>query len=287
MTTAAKSAAARFAVITGGCALYALAFCWFYAPARLSMGGFTGLAQVICIFAPSLPVGLLVAALNLPLFFLIWKKTGRDWLIGSLYATAVSSLFIDLLPRLVSFQALDPFLAAIYGGITVGVACGLMLRQSATVGGTELAARLLRLRMQQLSIGTLCSLMDGAIVLAYAAAFRNISQALYAILSLIIISFVMDRVVYGSTARVACIISERYEELAAQLLSADRGITLLDGEGGFHRRCTKVILCAADKNQLPAIKRLVQQTDPQAFVIVYDAHEILGRGFRSYQTGGV
>lgn len=282
-----KTAAMRYTVITGACALYALAFCWFYAPAHLSMGGFTGLAQVVCVFAPSLPVGVQVTVLNLPLFFLVWKKVGRDWLVASLYATAVSSLFIDLLPRFITFQALEPILAAIYGGIVVGISCGLMLRQSATVGGTELAARLLRLRFQRFSIGTLCSLTDGMIVLAYAAAFRDISRALYAILSLVIISLAMDRVVYGSSAKVACIISDHYEKLAEKLLSMDRGVTLLDGEGGFTHRGTKVILCAAGKGQLPTIKGLVQQVDPQAFVIVYDAHEVLGKGFGSYQTGGV
>lgn len=277
----------QYIIITVGCGLYALAFCWFYEPNCLSMGGFTGLAQVVCAFIPSLPIGIQVLALNLPLFFLIWKKAGRDWLAASLYATAVSALFIDLLSRFCTFHALEPILASIYGGIAVGISCGLMLRQSATVGGTELAARLLRLRFEKFSIGTLCCLLDGLIVIAHALVFRDISRALYAIISLTIISFTMDRVVYGSNAKTACIISEHYAEIAEELLAMERGVTLLSGEGGFTHRDTKVILCAFGRGQIVEIKRLVQRIDPDAFVIVYNAYEVLGSGFGSYQAGSV
>ena len=107
----------RFAQITLGCALYALGFCWFYAPNQMCMGGFTGLAQVIGLFIPEFPVGVQVLLMNLPLFFLIWKKVGRDWLMASLYAVLVSSLFIDLLDQLVTFPPIEPVLACVYGGL--------------------------------------------------------------------------------------------------------------------------------------------------------------------------
>ena len=135
----------RYAQITAGCGLYALGFCWFYAPNQICMGGFTGLAQVISFLVPQIPIGMQVLVMNLPLFFLIWKKVGRDWLIASLYAMLASSVFIDLLNQWIIFRPMDPVLASIYGALFVGIGCGLMLRQNATVGGTNLAARLLRL----------------------------------------------------------------------------------------------------------------------------------------------
>jgi Uncharacterized conserved protein len=234
----------RYAQITLGCALYALGFCWFYAPNQLCMGGFTGLAQVISLFLPQIPIGVQVLLMNLPLFFLIWKSVGRDWFIASLYAMVVSSLFIDLLDKTVTFQAIEPVLACVYGAVLVGAGCGLMLRQNATVGGTNLAARLLRLRLERVSIGTLCSLLDGLIVVMHVIAFRNLSHCLYAVASLYLISLIMDRVVYGGKqSKVACIISDRHEELTAALLEMHRGITLLDGEGGFTHQAHKVILC--------------------------------------------
>ena len=163
-----------------------------------------------------------------------------------------------------------------------------MLRQSATVGGTNLAARLLRLKLEQVSIGTLCSLLDGLIVVLHFIAFRNLSHCLYAVASLYLISLIIDRVVCGGRqSKMACIISDRYEELTAALLEMNRGITLLDGEGGFTHKSHKVLLCAFARNQIIELKKRVQQVDPDAFIIVYDVNEVLGKGFSAYQPGGV
>lgn len=278
----------RYAQITLGCGLYALGFCWFYAPNQLCMGGFTGLAQVTSLLVTQVPIGIQVLVMNLPLFFIMWKKIGNDWLVASMYAMLVSSLFIDLLDRLVVFQPIEPVLACVYGAVLVGGGCGLMLRQSATVGGTNLAARLLRLKLEQVSIGTLCSLLDGLIVVLHVIAFRNMSHCLYAVASLYLISLIMDRVVYGGRqSKVACIISDRHEELTDVLLEMHRGITLLDGEGGFTHQTRKVILCAFAKNQIIELKKRVQQVDPDAFIIVYDVNEVLGKGFGAYQPGSV
>lgn len=252
------------------------------------MGGFTGFAQVISLLLPQVPIGILVLLMNLPLFFLIWKNIGRDWFIASLYAMMTSSLFIDLLDRLVTFQPIEPILACVYGAVLVGGGCGLMLRQSATVGGTNLAARLLRLKLEQVSIGTLCSLLDGLIVMLHFIAFRNLSHCLYAVASLYLISLIIDRVVCGGRqSKMACIISDRHEELTAALLEMNRGITLLDGEGGFTHQSHKVLLCAFARNQIIELKKRVQQVDPDAFIIVYDVNEVLGKGFSAYQPGGV
>ena len=278
----------RYVQITFGSVLYALGFCWFYAPNKLCMGGFTGFAQVISLLLPQVPIGILVLLMNLPLFFLIWKNIGRDWFIASLYAMMTSSLFIDLLDRLVTFQPIEPILACVYGAVLVGGGCGLMLRQSATVGGTNLAARLLRLKLEQVSIGTLCSLLDGLIVVLHFIAFRNLSHCLYAVASLYLISLIIDRVVCGGRqSKMACIISDRYEELTAALLEMNRGITLLDGEGGFTHQSHKVLLCAFARNQIIELKKRVQQVDPDAFIIVYDVNEVLGKGFSAYQPGGL
>ena len=278
----------RYVQITLGSVLYALGFCWFYAPNKLCMGGFTGFAQVISLLLPQVPIGILVLLMNLPLFFLIWKNIGRDWFIASLYAMMTSSLFIDLLDRLVTFQPIEPILACVYGAVLVGGGCGLMLRQSATVGGTNLAARLLRLKLEQVSIGTLCSLLDGLIVVLHFIAFRNLSHCLYAVASLYLISLIIDRVVCGGRqSKMACIISDRHEELTAALLEMNRGITLLDGEGGFTHQSHKVLLCAFARNQIIELKKRVQLVDPDAFIIVYDVNEVLGKGFSAYQPGGV
>ena len=204
----------RYALITVACGLYALGFNWFFVPNRFTVGGFTGVAQIINHFLPMLPVGIVALVLNIPLFILGWRKIGRDLLISSLYATAVSSLMIDVLASLYTFPAMDPILACIYGGIVVGIGCGMLLHESATTGGTEMAARLLKLKFQGLSIGSLCLALDVAVTLGYALCFRDLSRAMYGIVALYILSLLIDRVVYGpNAAKVAYIISEQYEAI--------------------------------------------------------------------------
>lgn len=278
----------RYALITVACGLYALGFNWFFVPNRFTVGGFTGIAQIINHFLPMLPVGIVALVLNIPLFILGWRKIGRDLLISSLYATAVSSLMIDVLASLYTFPAMDSILACIYGGIVVGIGCGVLLHESATTGGTEMAARLLKLKFQGLSIGSLCLALDVAVTLGYALCFRDLSRAMYGIVALYILSLLIDRVVYGpNAAKVAYIISEQYEAITRELLQLDRGVTLLEGKGAWSGKDKRVILCAFGRRQIIPVKKLVQAVDPNAFVIVCDAHEILGEGFGTYDPTGL
>ncbi len=278
----------RYAIITLACALYAVGFNWFFVPNHLTIGGFTGLAQIINYFLPMLPVGTIALVLNIPLFILGWRKIGRDLLISSLYATAVSSLMIDLLTTLHTFDTMDPILAGVYGGIVAGAGCGLLLYESATTGGTEMAARLLKLKFQGLSIGSLCLVLDVAVTAGYALCFRDMTRAMYGIIALYIISLVIDRVVYGPNAsKVAYIISEEHETITRELLRLDRGVTLLPGKGAWSGKEKQVILCAVGRRHIIPVKKLVQSVDPHAFVIVCDAHEVLGEGFGRYDPTGL
>ena len=283
-----KGIVGQYAMITLSCALYAVGFNWCFDPNHLSVGGFTGVAQIINFFIPQAPIGTIIVVLNLPLFILSWKKVGRQWLYATLYATLVSSGMIDLLAGVYTFRPMEPMLAAIYGGVIVGLGCGLMLRYSATTGGTELAARLLKLKFPGLSIGTLCLSIDAIVVISYAAVFRDLTQALYAMVALFIISKVMDRVVYGGNgAKMAYIISEQYEAITAKLLELDRGVTLLEGRDGISCSPKNVILCAFSRAQIVSIKSIVKQADPDAFIIVCDAYEILGEGFGVNRPDGL
>ena len=278
----------KYSIITLGCAVYAVGFCWCCVPGHLSIGGFTGIAQVINVFIPSLPVGIMTLVMNVPLFILGWKLLGKSVLISSLYAMAVSSLMIDGINAVFTFPALEPILAAVYGGILCGGAFGLMLRQDATTGGTELAARLLKLKVQQLPIGKLCLAIDLIVILAYSLTFRQLTQALYSIAALYICTTVMDKVVYGgNAAKLAYIISPRHEEITRRLLELDLGVTLLDGTGAYCHRSTEVIMCAFSRSYIIPVKKLVQQIDPDAFIIVCDTHEILGEGFGTYDPTGL
>ena len=187
----------KYGFITLCCVPYAVAFNWFYVPNGLTCGGFTGIAQIINHFLPIAPVGAVAFLLNLPLFLLGLKRHGRGFLLSSLYAVAVSSLFVDLLAAVWTFQPTEPLLACIYGGVTLGAALGGLLRYETTTGGTELAARLLLPRFPHLPIGKICLVMDLAVITAYALAFRSVLNALYGGVALYLTTVVMDMVIYG------------------------------------------------------------------------------------------
>ena len=168
-------------------------------------------------------------------------------------------------------------------GVLLGLSVGLMMLKSATTGGTELLARLLKYKLHGLSIGRLCMIIDVLVVLAYAVAFGNLNNALYGIIAMYICSLAMDMVVYGQTnAKMAYIISDRSQEITQWLLDRDMGVTLLQGRGAFTGDEKKVVLCAFKRSQIVPIKAAVTQIDPNAFIIVCEAHEVLGEGFGEY-----
>ncbi len=283
-----KKTLREYAVVTFGCALFALGFCWCCVPVHLSVGGFTGIAQVLNHYFPFLSVGITTLVLNVPLFILGLKLLGKRLLISSLYAMAVSSLMIDGLNALYAFPAMDPVLAAVFGGVLCGASIGIMFRCGATTGGTELGARLLKLKLQQLPVGKLCLIIDLVVIITYSLAFHQLTPALYSAVMLYISTTVMDKVVYGGkAAKMAYIISPKHEQIARRLLELDLGVTFLNGTGAYNRNTTEVILCAFSRNYIIPVKMLVQQIDPDAFIIVCDTREILGEGFDSYDPMGL
>ena len=288
MNRVAKQYVLPYLWITLASAVYAVGFNWCYEPNQIGFGGITGVGQIINHILPWAPIGTVVIILNIPLFLLGWKLLGGHLLVSSLYSMFISSIFIDILHMLHTFEPMEPILGCIFGGVIMGGSLGVVFLQGATTGGTELAARLLKLKFPGLSIGTLCLSIDAIVVISYAAVFRDLTQALYAMVALFIISKVMDRVVYGGNgAKMAYIISEQYEAITAKLLELDRGVTLLEGRGGFSGRPKNVILCAFSRAQIVSIKSIVKQADPDAFIIVCDAYEILGEGFGVNRPDGL
>lgn len=281
-----KTTLRRYAIISLGCLIYALAFNWCYAPNDIAYGGFTGVAQIINSLGGFLPVGTLVFFLNLPVFFLGWKLLGGQLLVSSLYAMTLSSFLIDLLDRLVSFSPMDPLLACIYGGAILGVSLGLILGQGATTGGTDLLARLLKLPLPWLPMGKLLLALDLVVICTCALVFQNLNTALYGLVALYLSTTVMDMVLYGlDTAKVAFIITSCPEQVAQALTQdLERGVTILQGEGAWSGESRQVLMCAFKQRQIVSMKQRVKDLDPDAFLIVCNTHEVLGNGFRRYHS---
>ena len=271
--------------ITIGSLIHAVGFNWCYVPNQIGFGGITGVGQILNVFLPVLPVGMAVILLNLPLFLLGWRLLGGRLLVSSLFATVVSSLAIDLLSALYTFHPMDPLLGCIFGGVLIGASLGIILLQNATTGGTDLIARLLKLKFSWLPMGKLLMAVDLAVIVATAIVFRRFESALYGLVALYISSIVMDMFLYGTDhAKVAYIISDRHEAITQAIVhDMDRGVTILHGEGAYTGAQKQVLLVAFKQRQIVSLKRVVRELDPNAFLIVCEAHEVLGNNFRSYQ----
>lgn len=283
-----KKQLTSFLVITLGAAIFALGFVWCYQPNSLASGGVTGLAQIVHHLFPAIPVGVTVIVLNIPLFILGWKFIGGKMLLGSLWAMFISSVFVDLL-SLRTWQPMEPMLACIFGGLTMGLSLGLIFQQGSTTGGTDLAARLLKLKLAWLPMGKLLMAVDLIVIVLVSVVFRRLTSMLYSLVALYIATLVIDGVLYGmDTAKVAYIISDRNEAISQALVhELNRGVTILHGEGAYTGTEKRVLMCAFKQREIAAIKAAVKEIDPDAFLIVCNAHEVLGEGFRAYRKNDI
>lgn len=275
-----------YLVIAASCLLYAFAFNCFFRANSVAMGGFTGIVQVINYYLPWVPVGSTALLMNIPLLIIGVKKMGWPILFSTVFATFVSNLMIDGMDMLYHFEAMDPLLASLYGGVLLGIALGAMMRKTATTGGTELAARLLKFKIPQLSIGKICLVIDVAVVLLYAVSYGQIDNALYGIIAMYVSSVAMDMVVYGSVnAKLAIIVSDKQAAITEKLMAMGMGATILQGKGAWTGNDKRVLMCAAKPAKVAAIKTAVMAVDPEkAFVIVCDAREVLGEGFGEFSA---
>jgi len=269
--------------------IYAIAFDWLFNPNEISMGGLTGIAQIINHYVPFLPVGAMVVVLNVPLFILGVKFQGFHLLWSSLFAMVVSSVLMDVLPAFVTFHPMeDQMVACIFGGALLGLSMGLMLWVGATTGGTELAASLLKRKFAHIQIGRICLIIDVLVIILYAAAFRDLNTALYAGIALFISSVAMDAVIYGRrSSKLAFIITDKGKEMMDTLLKQNLGITQIKAKGAFSQNEKTVLLCAFKPSSIGRIKAAVIEQDPDSFVIVCDAKDVFGEGFAECDLNGL
>ncbi|MBQ4641198.1 MAG: YitT family protein [Oscillospiraceae bacterium] len=266
-----------------GCALFGLGFNLFLVPNGLNAGGISGLAMILVHILKTGTVGGITLIMNLPLFALGGLKIGKKFFWGSLVGMALSSVFLDLF-ALLPIPNTEPLIAALYGGVVCGIGLGMVFTSGVSTGGSDIIVRLLKLRYQNVPIGTISIIFDLCVVVLTGLVFWDIALSLYSGVAIFITGQVIDAVVYRfDYSKVALIITKQYE-LIAQSISdkLERGATYLHGEGTYSREQTKVVLTAVKKQQLAELKALVVEIDPDAFIIVQEAHQVLGDGFSRY-----
>ena len=266
-----------------GSFIFALGFDLFLSPNDLNPGGISGLAVIIVELLGIGSVGTLSILINLPLFALGGIKIGKRFFVGSLIGMVTSSVLIDLMANIPVPQN-EPLLGALYGGVVCGAGLGMVFMAGTSTGGSDILVRLLKLRYRNVPIGQISMSFDLVVVVLTGLVFHDITKALYTGVTVYICGKVIDAMVYRfDYTKVALIISKEYDEIARQIgLKLDRGATFLHGEGSYSHNPTKVVLAAIKRQQLAELKELVTRIDPDAFIIVQEAHQVLGDGFSRY-----
>lgn len=271
-----------------GSAVFAFGFSIFLEPNNINTGGVSGLAQAVAQVIGIGNVGLLSMLLNLPLFLAGGVRVGKRFFFGSLIGMVVSGVLIDAFAAF-SIGFHDPLVSGIYGGLLCGLGIGMVFVAGTSTGGSDILVRLLKLHYRNVPIGTISTVFDALVVILTGFVFHDISRAMYSGIAVFVTGQVMDIVVYRfDYSKVALIISDRPDEIATDVAQKlDRGVTFLDGHGYYSRQDKKVILTVVKKGQLAELKELVMERDKDAFVIVQEAHQVLGDGFSRYSRDGL
>lgn len=266
-----------------GCALFAVGLDLFLMPGGMNAGGLSGLAMILVHLLGFGTVGVVTALMNVPLFILAGIKIGRKFFLGSFLGMAFSSLFIDLFANLPTLQV-EPLIGALYGGLICGAGLGFVFAAGVSTGGSDIIVRLIKYKWRHVPIGIISTCFDAVVALLTGIVYRDISSALYSGIAIFVAGKVIDVVVYSfDYSKVVLIITARYEEVAQAISDKlARGATYLHGEGSYSRKPTKVVLTAVKKQQVADLKQLVVELDPNAFIIVQEAHQVLGDGFIHY-----
>jgi uncharacterized membrane-anchored protein YitT (DUF2179 family) len=273
-----------YVLIIVGVVLQAVAFLLFLIPAELAAGGVSGAAQIINSFT-GWPIGMMVLIANIPLFFLGWRFLGgHRFFIRTIIASVLFSVVLDSLtfafPAFAKGVTDDLWLNALYGAILGGIGGALVLRAQATSGGTEILARLIS-RRYGISLTQSYMYTDALVVFLSGLAF-SWTQALYALLVVYVWGVVTDFVLEGqSVVRAATIITDKPDEVGKKVLDElARGVTAWPGKGMYSGEGKQVLYCVVSRAEVAQLKTLIHEADPGAFVVIGQAHEAFGEGFK-------
>ena len=281
MKQSARTWALDILAFVFGSAMVAAGLVLFTIPNDIAPGGVSGLATALAYFTP-VSVGIWTLILNVPLVALAWWKLGFRPLIKTIVSTLLLSAFIELFLRVLPPYSNNILLASVLGGVLCGAGMGIIFVRGATTGGTDLVSLMLSRVFPNTSVGSLLLIVDATVVVFAVLVFRNIEVALYSIVTIFATTRTIDAIMQGvDHAKVIYIVTERGEDILA-LLADDlgRGVTVLQGRGGYTKRDKHVLMLVTRRNSFAQTLKAVKQIDKQAFIFVTDATEVHGEGFK-------
>ncbi|MEF2920067.1 MAG: YitT family protein [Acutalibacteraceae bacterium] len=269
-------------LMLAGSLLFAVAVDMFMAPNDVVAGGLTGISTMLN-HLYGLPIGITTLIINIPLF--IWGaiENGRKYLIKTIIGTVMSSLMVDFLADYIPTYTGERTLAALFGGLIMGLGLGLIIYGGGSTGGTDIISKNLRNHFPFLSIGTIIIIAGLFVIVATMIIYGSIESGLYSVIVIFISSKVIDTTIYGlshDNGEVMFIMSSQYDDISKAIMNeVHRGVTLLDAQGGYTGKESKTIMCAVRPSQVYKVKSIASSIDKSAFIIVTKAEIIDGAGF--------
>lgn len=278
----------RKAIVDGagtviGAAIMAIGVSSFLLPNQLSTGGFSGIAT-ITYYLFNIPMGAMILILNIPMFIFSGVKIGKEFFIKSLIGTASLSFFIDVFDKYKPVTT-DRFLACVYGGVIIGIGTAIILKVGSSTGGTELITNLIKSYKPTISMSKYLTMIDIIIVAVNVFVFREIEIGLYSAIAIYLYGKMIDIVFEGVYyTKLLFIISDKSEEISNEIeMNIKRGVTGLYGKGMYSGNDKLVLICAASRWDISKIKVLAKRIDKRCFIVVANAREVLGEGFKNEQ----
>ena len=263
-----------------GSAIMAFGISSFLLPNQLSSGGFAGIAT-ITYYLLNIPMGALTFALNIPLFLFAGYKIGKEFFLKSIIGTTSLSIFIDVMDKYPPVTT-DRFLACIYGGVIIGIGTAIILKAGASTGGTELITNLIKTYNSHITMSKYLMLLDMIIIGLNVIFFKEIEIGLYSVIAIYLYGQLVDIIFEGiHYTKLLFIISDKNEEISKAIThDVKRGVTGLYGKGMYSNNNKMVLICAASRGDIAKIKNLAKQIDERCFIVVANAREVLGEGFK-------
>ena len=268
------------AVIAAGAVLMGIALSVFMVPFKIAPGGVSGLATVLH-YLTGLRVSVLIPLINIPIFIIGIIRLERDSIVKSVFGTVVLSIATEtaaILPPPTS----DPLISAVFGGAVMGIGISAVLSRGGTTGGTDILVLVIRRSFSEVSVGRLYLLIDGAVIAMAGFAFSSGEVIFYSAVSLVVSTYMTDAALEGlNLARLVYIISDSNREICDRIYAElKRGVTGLNSVSMYSGRSGRILMCVIRKGQLSKLKKIIQDIDKDAFVIICDAKEVMGSGFK-------
>ena len=263
-----------------GSAIMAVGVSSFLLPNQLSSGGFSGVAT-ITYYLLKIPMGAMIMALNIPLFLFAGYRLGKEFFIKSLIGTFSLSIFIDILDKYPPITS-DRFLACIYGGAIIGIGTAVILRVDSSTGGTELIANIIKTYNPYISMSKYLTIIDIVIIGLNVIFFKHIAIGLYSAIAIYLYGQMIDLIFEGvHYTKLLFIISDKNEQISNDISKkVKRGVTGLYGKGMYREKDKLVLICAASRSDVAKIKYIANKIDRNCFVVIANAREVLGKGFK-------